>query len=109
MIVLRNSVPYQMAKAMEKASKGSAYDDKEEKLIIRFERGKDFNTEEEFYSSFLSILIKSKQEWGKRQVDRMRILAAHPPAQTAGVDMGIPIDSLDFEKVRSATQNSSSV
>lgn len=108
MKILTNSPAYQGAKAAEKAIQGSDYDDQEEKLIIRFERGKDFNTDEELYSSFLGILKKSKQEWGKRQVDRMRLLysTAQLEEQAAGIDMGIPVNSLNLEKVRSATEES---
>ena len=85
---------------MEKRKKGSRYDDLEEKLIVRFENGKDYDTFESLRDVFLSILDRKSQSWGKRQMD---ILASSPAraqiARSAGFDMGIPKNSLDMGKL----------
>ena len=56
MKTIENSPAYALAKAAEKSTRGADYDDTEEKVIVRFEQGVDFDTFDEFCSVFLEIL-----------------------------------------------------
>ena len=74
MKVLDSSPEYAMARAAERANKGSEYDENERKVLVRFERGVDFDTFEGFRGAFLELLNEGSKAWGRRQLGRMEQL-----------------------------------
>lgn len=102
MKVLDSSPAHAIAKAAEKSIHGSAYDDDEHKLIVRFEKGVDFHTFEGFRSVFLQLIRRQEHVWAKRQLKRMEQLGIpqqiqSPIGKLQGFDVGIPVDLLTDE------------
>ena len=102
MKVLDSSPAHSAAKAAEKRIQGSAYDDDEKKLIVRFEKGIDFHTFEGFRSVFLQLIRPREHAWAKRQLKRMEQLGIpqqiqSPPGKLQGFDVGIPVELLTDE------------
>lgn len=99
MKILDSSVAYDAATAFEKRNQGGRYDHAEKKIIVRFEKGIDFNTFDEFREVFLSLLKPSAMAHGKRQMDRLGSSPARAQVgamKEGGFEIGIPEDMLDF-------------
>ena len=60
--------------------------------MVRFERGVDFDTFDDFHASFLALLNERSKEWGRPQIRRMEHLGQHHRFQrrAAGVVPGEP-------------------
>ena len=100
MKILKSSPAYEAARAAEQANKGDSYDETEEKLLVRFEKGVDFNTFDEFRSEFLSVINEDGQAHMKKQLELMTRQGAHEAIDRAsggGMDIGIPIAMIDME------------
>lgn len=100
MKILKSSPAYEAARAAERANKGENYDETEEKLLVRFEKGVDFNTFDEFRSEFLSVINEDGQAHMKKQLDLMTRQGAHETIDRApggGMDIGIPVAMIDIE------------
>ena len=102
MKILPNSIiTYQSARRLEQANNPVAYDHDEEKLVIRFEPGVDFDGLDGFVECFLSLIVEGKQPWAKRQSDRMRQIYADVDIGTlGGIDIGIPVECLILDRVK---------
>lgn len=105
MKILDNGPAYSAVRAAEKTTQGSAYDDTEKKVLVRFEKGVDFDTFDDFQAAFVGLLNEESKEWGRRQVRRMETLGlrqqiAHLKANVQGWDVGIPEHVLDQSTLR---------
>ncbi|MCY3841121.1 MAG: hypothetical protein OXH09_21160 [Gammaproteobacteria bacterium] len=100
MKVLQSSPAYEAARAAERVNKGEKYDNTEEKLLVRFEKGVDFNTLDEFRSEFLSVINEEGQAHMRKQLDlmaRQGALEAIDRSSGGGMDIGIPVAMVDME------------
>ena len=88
---------------MEKAIKGSAYDGAEEKLVIRFEKGVDFDTFDEFRKVFLGILNSESQAHGRGQLQRMEQMQGNRVPFEGVFDIGVPVAMLNMTVLEAKT------
>ena len=105
MKVVQASPAYEGGRANEKSVQ-SSYDETEERLILRFETGKDFNDFDGFIELFLSILKSADREWGERQTDRLRQMGMEKNLSDydmQGIDIGIPIARLNLDRIKELT------
>ena len=112
MKILDNSPAYSAAQAMEKDNKGSAYDKAEKKILVRFEKGIDFDNFEDFQVSFIGILRKERKKWGRRQIRDMERLGYSKQieqldAKVQAMDIGIPENALDMNILHERVGNRS--
>lgn len=103
MKIVDRSAPYELARSMEIQNQRD-YDFDEEKLIVRFESGEDFDDFEGFAAVFMSVINERSHAHMQRQVDRMRqAWAANPTARPQAMDIGIPMDCLNKGQITKLT------
>ena len=99
----------------ERAMKANPITDKagniiEEQTVVRFEKGVDFETFEDFRELFLSILKSSELPEGERQIEKL--IEADTPDQLGSLpnlgalEMVMPDSVLDFDKLHSRIRES---
>ncbi len=82
----------------------------EQRTVVRFQKGVDFETFEDFRGLFLSILKSSELPEGERQIEKL--IESDTPSQLrslpkfGALNMVIPDSALDFEKLHSRIRES---
>lgn len=82
----------------------------EERTVIQFQKGVDFETFDEFRELFLSILKDSELPEGERQIEKL--IESDTPGQLrslprfGALTMGMPDSVLDFDKLHSRIRES---
>ena len=106
MKIVDRSPEYELARSAEIRNQRD-YDFDEEKLIVRFEPGRDFDDFESFAASFMSVINERSRVHMQRQVDRMRQMwSANRVPRPMSIDIGIPIDCLNKGQVTKLTGHS---
>ena len=89
---------------------GEAGDNNEQRTVIRFQKGVDFETFEEFCDLFLSILKSSELPKGNRNIEKL--METDTPNQLrslpkfGALDMAFPNSALDFGKLHTRIRES---
>ena len=89
---------------------GEAGDNNEKRTVIRFQKGVDFETFEEFCDLFLSILKSSELPKGNRNIEKL--METDTPNQLrslpkfGALDMAFPNSALDFGKLHTRIRES---
>ena len=93
-----------------KAIVDTTEDNIEQRTVVRFQKGVDFETFEDFRGLFLSILKSSELPEGERQIEKL--IESDTPSQLrslpkfGALDMVIPNSALDFEKLHTRIRES---
>ena len=89
---------------------GSTADNDEQKTVVRFQKGVDFETFEDFCGLFLSILKTGELPRGEKNIEKL--IERDTPSQLrslpnfGALDMVIPNSALDFEKLHTRLRES---
>ena len=92
------------------ATVGSTGENSEQKTVVRFQKGVDFETFEDFRGLFLSILKTSELSRGEKNIEKL--IESNTPSQLrslpnfGALDMVIPNSALDFNKLHSRIRES---
>ena len=82
----------------------------EQKTVVRFQKGVDFETFEDFRGLFLSILKNSELQESERQIEKL--IESDTPSQLrslpnfGALDMAIPNSALDLDKLHTRIRES---